>query len=499
MKTTRSSFRAVWASLMLVALLSGCLTRSAPLDCSSAEDFCIGLITQQGRIDQPGLNQMAWAALKKAESKLGVYVKYIETVDSRDYEKNIATFAKAGYDLIVTVGYEQSDITLAAAQKYEHILFIGVDQPLPPDKSLPDNLTGLSFDEDQIGFLAGVLATNLTRSRRVGAVCGPDSFDPAWRYCEGFKAGVGYVNSPPTPTLEPTDTPVPLRNATPGPSETLEPDVTPGDEPTLDEAPTFVDEPTEPLDEEPTNEDETPDEEETPDGSEETPDEFSGQLAPQQRALRAGQDELPSETPTPQIPVGETPAITSAASPTETPTVEAIVVYHNNLGFNESLDDPEWDYDTANALIDNNVDVVFGADSYSENGAISAAAKRHKFAIGVNIDQYFTVTDAQAMLVSSAMKQVDESLYNLIRMTKDGNFPGGNFRGTVGYAPPHDMITHLPASLRRKMEQLEKDMAAGLIETGVLWRKPEQTSATETPTEEPTTEPETPPDEQPDE
>src|SRR5689334_673797 len=128
MKTMRSSFRAIWASLMLVSLLSGCLiNRTAPLDCTSAQDFCIGLITQQGRIDQPWLNQMAWAGLKKAQDKLGVYVKYIETVDSRDYEKNIATFAKAGYDLIVTVGYEQSEVTLTAARKYPHILFIGVD------------------------------------------------------------------------------------------------------------------------------------------------------------------------------------------------------------------------------------------------------------------------------------------------------------------------------------------------------------------------------------
>lgn len=485
MKTTRSSIRAIWASLMLTALLSGCLTRQAPLDCKSAKDFCIGLVTQQGRINEPGLNQMTWDGIKKAEAKLGVYIKYIETVDSRDYEKNIATFANAGYDLIITVGYEQSEVTLAAARKYEDILFIGVDQPLGPDKSLPENLTGLSFDEDQIGFLAGVLAANLTHSRRVGAVCGPDSFDPAWRYCEGFKAGVDYVNSPPTPTPEPTDTPsldsTPDAKSTPKPKSTRKPTNTRESNPTPGEEPTLVDEPT--VEEEPTNDEETPDEEETP-------EEFSRQIPPQQHARRAGQDELPTETPTPTAPSVATPNATPSAS--ETPTVEALVVYHNDLGFNQSMDDPEWDRDTANALIDNNVDVVFGADSFAENGAVSAAAKRRKIAIGVNIDQYYTVTDAQNMLVSSVMKQVDESLYNLIRMTKEGKFPAGNFRGTVSYAPYHDMITHVPASLRKKLEQVEQAMAGGLIDTGVLWRKPETASATpETPTE-----PEPTPDEQ---
>jgi hypothetical protein len=51
------------------------------------------------------------------------------------------------------------------------------------------------------------------------------------------------------------------------------------------------------------------------------------------------------------------------------------------------------------------------------------------------------------------------------------------------------------------MEQLERDMAVGSIETGVLWRKPETPTQTEEPpTEpEPTTQEEPPPDEQPDE
>ena len=167
----------------------------------------MGVVTEVGKIDDQALNQMTWEGVKKAELKLGAYVQYIETVDSRDYEKNIATFANAGYDLIITVGYDQSKATLAAANKYPQVNFIGVDQLLGPDKSLPQNLTGLSFAEDQLGFLAGVLAAEMTRANKVGAVCGPDFLSPAWRYCEGFRAGVEYVNFPPTPEPEATKTP----------------------------------------------------------------------------------------------------------------------------------------------------------------------------------------------------------------------------------------------------------------------------------------------------
>lgn len=481
MKRT-NRLRMFTTTLLLAALLSSCLNRPAPLDCRSEKDFCIGLVTQQGKLNDYKLNQLAWDGIQKAEQKLGAYVKYIETVDSRDYEKNIATFANAGYDLIVTVGYEQNKATLASAEKYPQVKFIGVDQPFDHEKTLPRNIVGLSFAEDQLGFLAGVLATQMTRTRKVGAVCGPDSFSPAWRYCEGFKAGVSYINFPPTPTPEPTETP--SASDTPDPAATLDPNATP--EPTLEDSPTFVEETAESFEEESTSEDENSGEESDDElDEEETPEEFSSQR-PQtkQRALQAGQDELPTETPTPtlEFPVdGATPVGTPSA--TETPIVEAIAVYHNDLGFGESMDDPEWDASTANALIDNNVDVVFGSNSYEENGAISAAAKRRKYAIGVNTDQYFTILDAQPMLVSSVVKQIAENLYSLIRQTKNGDFPQGNILGTVGYAPYHDMIGHIQASTRNKLSEIQQALAQGDIETDVLWRKPETPDEADAPTE----------------
>jgi basic membrane protein A len=84
-----------------------------------------------------------------------------------------------------------SEATTQAAKEYPKIYFIGVDQT-QPNKKLP-NLTGLIFPDDQVGFLAGALAAQLTKSGKIGAVFPSDSFTYIWRLGEGYRAGAHYI------------------------------------------------------------------------------------------------------------------------------------------------------------------------------------------------------------------------------------------------------------------------------------------------------------------
>ena len=74
----------------------------------------------------------AWEALQRIQR-----ADVIESVDTRDYSKNIAAFAGAGYDLIITSGAGLRDETLQAAQAHVGILFVGLDQE-PADSPLPN-------------------------------------------------------------------------------------------------------------------------------------------------------------------------------------------------------------------------------------------------------------------------------------------------------------------------------------------------------------------------
>ncbi len=339
--------------LAVVLLASMALTACQPAasgdtkpDCSKAETFCVGLVTDVGKIDDKSFNQSTWEGVKQAEKELGAVVQYIETTDSKDYDKNIATFAEAKYDVIVTVGFALGEATIAAAKKYPEIKFIGVDQFQGETIA---NLAGLNFPEDQSGFLVGALAAMMTKSGKIGAVLGTDAVPPVWRFGEGYRAGALYIK----------------------------------------------------------------------------------------------------------------------------PDVEINVVYHNDVGFDKTFSDPEWGKTTAISMIDKGVDVLFGAGGKTGNGALLGAAEKGVYAIGVDTDQYYTVPEAQKVLLSSAMKLLTPGTFDLIKLAKEGKFPGGNYMGKAGYAPFHDVESQVPAEVKTKMEEIAKALTDGTLQTNVPPTKPQ--------------------------
>lgn len=149
----------------------------------------VGLMTDGGRVDDGSLNQAAHLGMQQAARTFDLDLNFIETVEPGDFERNIATFANAGFDVIVTVGSAMAEATRAMAETYPTIRFVTVDHAYD---DAPDNLQGIVFREDQAGFLAGVLAGQLSASRTVGVVTGPET-PPVKRYRDGFANGVASV------------------------------------------------------------------------------------------------------------------------------------------------------------------------------------------------------------------------------------------------------------------------------------------------------------------
>lgn len=176
--------------LILVAGISAC---SQPPDCHREEVFCAGLITDTQSLNDLGLNQNTWAGLEQSRAE-GVidHAAYIESVDVRDYEKNIAYFVDEGYDVIVTSGPGLRSATLRSADLHPAPVFVGMNQA---EADPPPNFIPVTFPEDQMGFLAGVLAAHSSGTKTVGAVCETSGIGAMWRYCEGFRAGVNYAGT----------------------------------------------------------------------------------------------------------------------------------------------------------------------------------------------------------------------------------------------------------------------------------------------------------------
>src|SRR5690349_16590719 len=134
--------------LAIVFLISAMLLPAcapAQPNCESEEVFCVGLVTDIGKISDRSFNQSAWKGVQQAEKELDALVQYIETADARDYTKNVTTFAEEGYDVVVTVGFNLREATRTAAETYPNTDFIGVDQD--HSEGPIKNLAGLIFPE----------------------------------------------------------------------------------------------------------------------------------------------------------------------------------------------------------------------------------------------------------------------------------------------------------------------------------------------------------------
>jgi basic membrane protein A len=184
------------ASVRLVAGLALCLLSvgcgPTPEDCQRAEIRCAGLVTDFGSVED-GISGQAWLALQDARAAGFLQrADYIETVDTRDRQTNILTFARMGYDVIVTVGAGMADETISAAREFPGLSFVGIRQEPSAGNGI-ENYSVLTFPEEEAGFLAGAVAGLVTRTGHVVAVCEERFIDSIRRACEGFRLGVSHV------------------------------------------------------------------------------------------------------------------------------------------------------------------------------------------------------------------------------------------------------------------------------------------------------------------
>uniref|UniRef100_UPI00260D5D2E BMP family ABC transporter substrate-binding protein n=1 Tax=Oceanispirochaeta sp. TaxID=2035350 RepID=UPI00260D5D2E len=128
----------------------------------------------------------------------------------------------------------------------------------------------------------------------------------------------------------------------------------------------------------------------------------------------------------------------------------------------ESFTDAAKGKSIANSMYQQGADIIFHAAGGVGNGLIEAAKEQGKWAIGVDRDQNDLAPDN---VLTSAMKRVDNGIFNLSKDLAEGNFPGGTTvayglaEGGVGIAPSSSK--HVPADILADVEKLEKMIIAG--------------------------------------
>ena len=143
---------------------------------------------------------------------------------------------------------------------------------------------------------------------------------------------------------------------------------------------------------------------------------------------------------------------------TANPECEVLVQYAG------AFDDVTKGKSIANQMYQKGADIVFHAAGFTGTGVIEAAKENKRYAIGVDMDQNFLAPDN---VITSAVKRVDNGIFNVTRDLKEGRFAGGEnvvyglAEGGVDIAPTSDK--HVPKAILDEVALLKKDVISGKV------------------------------------
>jgi basic membrane protein A len=145
------------------------------------------------------------------------------------------------------------------------------------------------------------------------------------------------------------------------------------------------------------------------------------------------------------------------------PDINLILTYHPGA-VDAAFTDPEWGANTARQALDQGADVIFAAAGQTGNSAlIETAAAKGALCIGAATDQWQTFPEARPCLVSSAMKLVTPGVFDMIKMSTEGEFPTGQFAGEVSLAPFRNLSDIVAQDVSAKIAEIEARIQDGTI------------------------------------
>lgn len=184
----------------LASALAALLLAAAPS--ARAARPMVAMTTDANGLGDGSFNDGVWAGLKKAEAEGVAKVKVVEAHAMTDYVPNLSGLAEDGAGLVFGVGFLMIEQVQEAAKANPRTLYAGIDHAYMG--TIPPNLIGISWKEQESGYLAGIVAGSMTLKYAknskllngknvIGAVLGM-KIPPVERYLAGYIAGAKSVN-----------------------------------------------------------------------------------------------------------------------------------------------------------------------------------------------------------------------------------------------------------------------------------------------------------------
>ncbi len=153
-------------------------------------DIKVGMAYDVGGRGDQSFNDAAARGMDKATEEFGMESQESEAADGEPEsarEERLRTFADAGYDPVIAVGFAYSAALAKVAKEYPDTHFAIIDD----EGAQAENIANLVFAEEQGSFLVGAAAALKTKTDHVGFIGGVEvpliqKFEAG--YVEGVKA-----------------------------------------------------------------------------------------------------------------------------------------------------------------------------------------------------------------------------------------------------------------------------------------------------------------------
>ena len=162
----------------------------------------VSMATDVGGLGDKSFNDGAYGGLLMGQAKLGVDPRVVESKQQTDYIPNLSGLAEDGSKLVFAVGFLMAEAVMEAAANNPNTYFAGID--IFAGDNAPANFQGISFNEHESAYLAGIVAGFMTKEYAsasdklnednvLGVVLGM-FIPPVEKFEVGFIAGARSVN-----------------------------------------------------------------------------------------------------------------------------------------------------------------------------------------------------------------------------------------------------------------------------------------------------------------
>lgn len=181
--------------LAVVAVAATVVSSGAAAPSTRGAGYSAGLVSDVGRFNDKGFNQLQLVGLKFAAKQIsGLQTTAVESHSAGDYLPNFATLARKGVQIIIGAGYLLANQEAQVAKQFPNTKFAITDYDVsgaPFNGKKSPNVEGLTYATQENSYLVGCLSAMMAQKRggdTIGVVGGV-KIPPVDTFLAGYIAG----------------------------------------------------------------------------------------------------------------------------------------------------------------------------------------------------------------------------------------------------------------------------------------------------------------------